>query len=168
MVFFWYFPNRMIELLEQIISPSIFFQLSTGCLIIAVALFQLENVRVSYFSGLSPIFLDFLRFFFQNITDFSLDVATSIAELFIYPGENYVLCYFITTLLINAASIDDIAYCSMWYNMQRSDQIIVAMIVHRSQKVVEMKGLGILNCSLQAYLTVRFSLSANRKRHYFY
>lgn len=65
------FPNRMIEMLEHIISPSIFFQLSNGCLIIAVALFQLENVRgvnfycCWYFSPIHIIcrcFSEFKRF----------------------------------------------------------------------------------------------------------
>lgn len=51
-------------------------------------------------------------------------------------------------------SVGDILYGITWYNMPRYDQYIVQTIIRRSQDAVELKGLGVVVCSLEAYLMV--------------
>lgn len=80
--------------------------------------------------------------------------VSSICELIIYQGENFVLCSFITALIFNGTIIGDIAYHSMWYRMSRNEQVVVEMIIARSQKMVQLKGLSVFDCSLNMYAKV--------------
>lgn len=65
-----------------------------------------------------------------------------------------MLCYFVLSLSIRTVSIGDIAYNSPWYRMNRNERIIVRMIIRRSQRPCQLKGLGIFVCSLETYLRV--------------
>lgn len=90
----------------------------------------------------------------QNIHDFSLQISMNVNELFYYGGENFVLCYFISTIAAETASIANVAYNALWYQMRREEQIIVEMTIRRSQKPCAIKGLGVFVCSLETYLMV--------------
>lgn len=79
-----------------------------------------------------------------------------------YLIDNYVLCYFITIIMINAVRISDTAYESTWYQMQPVDQVIIEMIIRRGQRPYEIKGLGVFVCSLETYL--RVSQAFDRKK----
>lgn len=54
----------------------------------------------------------------------------------------------------NELSIGDIAYDLSWYQMPRDNQYIVETILRRSQKPIELKGLGVFVCSLTTFLKV--------------
>lgn len=51
-------------------------------------------------------------------------------------------------------SIGDQMYDLQWYQLSRNEQFIVRMLIERSQKPLELKGLGFFVCSLQTYLLV--------------
>lgn len=70
---------------------------------------------------------------------------------------NYILCFVITMLTIDAMSVGDILYDMSWYDLPRYDQFIVQMIILRSQVPFELKGLGVFVCSLETYLNVNVS-----------
>lgn len=72
--------------------------------------------------------------------------------------ETYVVCYFISSLNIEMATIGDIAYNSPWYRMSRNETIVVQMIIRRSQQSCELKGLDVFVCSLETFLKVNFYL----------
>lgn len=57
-------------------------------------------------------------------------------------------------VMIYAVSIGDIAYNSHWYAMSPADKVIIEMIIRRSQRPFEIKGLGVLVCSLETFLRV--------------
>lgn len=57
-------------------------------------------------------------------------------------------------VMIHAVSIGDIAYNSHWYAMSPGDKVIIEMIIRRSQRPFEIKGLGVLVCSLETFLRV--------------
>lgn len=78
----------------------------------------------------------------------------NIDELCYYAIDNYVLCYYITMIMINAVAVSDTAYESQWYRMTRADQVIVEMIIRRAQRPYEIKGLGVFVCSLETYIRV--------------
>lgn len=42
----------------------------------------------------------------------------------------------------------------MWYRMSRNEQVVVEMIIARSQKMVQLKGLSVFDCSLNMYAKV--------------
>ena len=62
--------------------------------------------------------------------------------------------------MLDAISIDSIIYHSLWYEMPRVEQVYVELIMQRSQKPFEIKGLGVFVCSLETYLRVFYILHA--------
>lgn len=101
--------------------------------------------------------------FFQNMSNYSLQLSLNVNEVIYLCFENYVVCYIISSLTINTASIGDIAYSSQWYQMPRTERICVQMIIRRSQRACEIKGLGVFVCSLGTYLTVMMIFSTTKK-----
>lgn len=83
-----------------------------------------------------------------------LRLIVSIAQLVYHGIENYVMCYFISSMAAKAVSIGGIAYNSPWYQMSRNEQFMVEMIIRRSQRPYEIKGMGVFVCSLETYLKV--------------
>lgn len=50
--------------------------------------------------------------------------------------------------------IGDLTYGISWYQLPRDEQFVVQSIIQRSQKLFELKGLGVIVCSLETYLRV--------------
>lgn len=75
--------------------------------------------------------------------------------MFWYAIYAYVVCNHITAITLNAEFIGDIAYNMPWYQLPRSEQMIIEMIIRRSQQPCEIKGLGLFVCSLETFLGVR-------------
>lgn len=97
-------------------------------------------------------FLVFVRL--QNATNGNLDVVTNFNEICYFVSDNSVLCYFISIIMANALQISDTAYESRWYLMTAEDQVIIEMVIRRAQRPFEIKGLGVLVCSLETLLRV--------------
>lgn len=56
--------------------------------------------------------------------------------------------------MINVMTIGDHIYELHWYQLSRNEQFVVQMIIARSQKPFELKGLGVFECSLETFLKV--------------
>lgn len=56
--------------------------------------------------------------------------------------------------MINVTTIGDHMYELHWYQLPRSEQFAVQMIIKRSHKTFELKGLGVFECSLETFLKV--------------
>lgn len=54
-------------------------------------------------------------------------------------------------------SIGDLTYCLSWYQLTSKEKLVIQMIIGRSQKPFQLKGLGVFACSLETYLTVNFA-----------
>lgn len=51
-------------------------------------------------------------------------------------------------------SIGDRMFDLHWYQLRRSEQFIVQIMIQRAQRPFELKGLGVFVCSLETYLKV--------------
>lgn len=89
------------------------------------------------------------------MTDFSVVLTFCIGELIYYTIENYVLCYFVSNIINDTESIGDIAYNSPWNQMPRTVRVCGEMIIRRSHRPFELKGMGVFVCSLETFLKVR-------------
>lgn len=149
------------QILERIISSPIFFQISIFGIQLAIILFQFEHVskNATIFFVSPPASQTIVMIFFehlQNANHLSFEFVYHINEAIYFPGENYLLCYFITTISINALAVADMAYNILWYHLAHHEQFIVQTIIRRSQDPFELKGLGVFVCSLETYLTVAY------------
>lgn len=173
------------EMLEDIIRSPIFYQLSVFGLQISVLLFEFELVnsivlgetrlfserldlcaRDSNFPEETRFFPrrhDFSRsdlklenfYHFQNVSSISIDVTYDLAALIAFSTINYTACFFTSSTTSNMMSMCELVYDLNWFQLSRHEQFIVQTIIQRSQRQFELKGLGILICSLETYLKVR-------------
>lgn len=151
---------RLMELLEDIIRIPIFYQIAVFPLQFAIFLYLIETVS-SFMTFVLLFFLysyyNLLLWLFQNITTFSLNLATYICGFVFLLCLNYMLCFFITAATLNAMSIGDRIFDLHWYQLARSEQFIVHIMIQRSQEPFQLKGLGVFVCSLETYLMVNES-----------
>lgn len=101
-------------------------------------------------SNITPNFYSF-----QNITIISFDLLTYITSLLIFVITVYILCYFVSSSTLNVMTIADMLFDLFWYQLPHDEQCIVQLIISRAQKPYEIKGLGVLACSLDVYSMVR-------------
>lgn len=160
----------MMEMLEDISSVTMFIQVPMFGILLAAVMFQMETVsnwekKITIFSFneicifgtwyISTRFYPAETFLpGQNIANLSLAAAVNVCEICFFAINIYVLCYYISLIMIIAVSIGDTAYESQWYRLTRDDQVIVEMIIRRAQRPYEIKGLGVFVCSLEAYVKV--------------
>lgn len=78
----------------------------------------------------------------------------SLDQFVFFSVQNFLLCFFITTITIVVVSIGDVAYDSHWYQMNKNDAYIIQMIIARSQKAFGLRALGVFVCSLETYAKV--------------
>lgn len=90
----------------------------------------------------------------QYIDDFSLSLVFATNELIYFILENYMLCYFVSNIIVGTGSIGDMVYNSQWYSMAHNEKFIVETIIRRSQRPYELKGLGVFVWSLETYSRV--------------
>lgn len=62
----------------------------------------------------------------------SLTAFSNANEVAYYATDNYILCFFASTIMVDVLSIGDMAYGSMWYAMRSKEQFIVQIIIQRS------------------------------------
>lgn len=69
-----------------------------------------------------------------------------------------MVCYCVSSSTGNIIAIGDAIYELDWYLLPCNDQLTIKMIIERAQTPYQVKGLGILACSLDTYLKVRTEL----------
>lgn len=88
-----------------------------------------------------------------------MSLISIVSELEFHLAYNYALCYFVTTITTGGQMIGDIVFDLDWYQLPSAGQQFSRMVMHRSQKVIKIKGLGVFVCSLETFLKVRIQLS---------
>lgn len=94
----------------------------------------------------------------QSIVDAPLIFFLCFGEVLYYAINIFLLCFFISVITIDTGSIGDIAYNSPWYQMTHTEHVIIEMVIRRSQRPCELKGLGVIVCSLETYQRVMLML----------
>lgn len=153
-------------MLDGIIRAPIFYQISVFGIQVAIILYQIEIVSIFHWisdsrakAKIKLINKPFsINRFVQDISHFSFNLETGISELIFLSIINYVLCYIVTISSSNTMSIGYLIYGLYWYQLPRGEQFIVQMIIQRTQKPFELKGLGVVACSLETYMTVKASI----------
>lgn len=86
---------------------------------------------------------------------FSLETAVTLYDLSTILAMTFIHCYSseqITQMLYN---IGDIYYNSMWYHLPVALQKSIIFPIQRSSREFRLKSLGLIDCSLPAFLSVR-------------
>lgn len=110
----------------------LFFQLLICAIIIAFDLFTMESANTSY-----------------------LLLVVSFTEMASTVVPTYIYCSLSETFTYDLVEIGDTFYSSTWYKMPVKYQKLLRIPVMRSQREVRLSGLGLIDCSLNVFLSVR-------------
>lgn len=99
---------------------------------------------------------------------FALDIATatilhsivSLGELLSTIVPTYIYCSLSEYFTANLLEIGEVFYASTWYNFRVKYQKLLKMPIMRSQREVRLSGLGLIDCSLNVFLSVNTSTLA--------
>lgn len=97
--------------------------------------------------------------FLKDGSNTTMSFISISSELEFHVVNNFLLCFYITTITTNISMIGSITYDLSWYYLPNGEQDFVRMIIHRSQKIMQIKGLGVFVCSLETFLKVKAFLT---------
>lgn len=70
--------------------------------------------------------------------------------------STYVFCFFSENVTNDLHSIGDAFYQANWYAHPAKQQKLYMLSIQRAQREFRMTGLGVVDCSLQVYSSVRW------------
>lgn len=147
-------------MLQDIVRSPIFYQILFYPLQAAALFFEFEAVSTSFWPVILSTWFEchtstlLNSLCFQNLEHFKFTFISGFCGLSWLTALNYILCYYTTTSTLNAMAFGDRIYDSHWYHLTFKEQVIVQMVIQRSQREYEFKGLDLFTCSLQTYLMV--------------
>lgn len=104
----------------------------------------------------SVVIIAFILVAFNETNGYNLQMLLANCNIFaLNVIMCYVYCYFSEQVTGIAVDIGDVVYKSLWYKMPVKDQILIGLVIVRAQKEFRMSGFGIIECSLELFLTVR-------------
>lgn len=122
----------MAEAAGNLLEVILFMMMVTSTLIFALNLFALELIDAVCTETLNAL----------------LDIVFILALLFTY-------CYLSECMTSDLLEIGDIFYNSEWYRLRVKEQKLMAFPIQRAQSVFRLKGLGLLDCSLAVFSSVK-------------
>lgn len=133
------FPIRSSSLANSAsasLSETLFYQMLFSAVELAALIFTLDDTQ-----GLSP----------TNIT------AVFGAATILVP--TYLFCKFSENVTVCLEAIGDIFYRCSWYCATAAQRKMFLMAIQQAQMKFRMNGLGIVDCSLEIFLRVRWRFS---------
>lgn len=67
---------------------------------------------------------------------------------------NYVTCNYSTNVVEKVNTVADIVFDAHWYEFAAAEQKLISLVIHRTQKSIQLTGFGIITCSKETYLMV--------------
>lgn len=129
-----YFKS-LATLFSTIISAGVFFQLLACALSLAVHMVGLEISSIA-----------------------SSTFITSVCATAIIISSTFAYCYFSENVTNDLASIGESFYSSKWYQLPINQEKLFIMPIQRSQIEFRITGLGLVDCSLVIFTSVRVVL----------
>lgn len=119
-------------MVRSVMSCVIFFQLITCASILAFNLYSLESNGIS--------------------TD--LEVFSSIYEIIVSVTPTFAYCFLSDKVTSRLLEVDDAFYDCAWYDLAVDEQKLLISIIRRAQREICFDGFGIIQCTLQTFLSV--------------
>lgn len=113
-------------------SAGLFFQLLACAVTLAIYMLSAETSQVS-----------------------SMDFCNAVLGTTLTLSSTYLYCYFSENVTYNLASIGQSFYQSDWYRLPPEQQKLAILSIQRAQREFRMTGLGLVDCSLRIFSSVR-------------
>lgn len=134
-IFSFFFFTRLADSTKAFMSATIFYQLLMCATCNAVQLFMLESNNVLSFEGIVSIYL-----------------------LLMHMSLTYACCYLSESVTANLTRVGDIFFDFPWYQLPIQQQKLIIMPIQRSNRPFYFDGFGLVDCSLQTFLSVIWSI----------
>lgn len=132
--FFFYF-HPMFSVAENtcdLMQSVLFYQLVICVLFIAFSLFSLD----------------------QSMHEINFNTFLSTIAVLVALTPTFIYCYYADGVTADLHRVGDIFYQLLWYKLTNQEQKLLILPMQRAQQIFRMKGYGIVDCSLQIFLTV--------------
>lgn len=103
----------------------------------------------------------------NGLHSITFDIVLGINCLLVQFIVDYLLCYNANNVTTQASELGQRAYDLKWYELSRTEQLAVQMIIERAQIPFYFLGLKFVTCTMQTYLTVRVFFSLQNHFVYF-
>lgn len=151
-------------MLAENISLSIFFLLPVNAIFTSISMYDVEMVCTLCISSYLKCNNNFLSnnpiFFSQSISNFELSVLlfnlSCIISALFWPA---FYSYYASHTTDRIASIGNLVYESNWPEYPPELRKYAVLTIFRSQQPTNFTGLGVIHCTLEAFLKVSISSS---------
>lgn len=118
----------------------------------ATSIYDLVLVRTELFVKRKMILFNF---YFQKLDQGDSHLIIDFILLIYVLGFLFIFCYFSTHTSEQITLISEIVYNDIsWYRLPENLSRKTYLIILRSQRPVNFKGLNVLNCTLEAFANV--------------
>lgn len=135
-------------------SGSIFSQLFCNVVFFAMAMYQMEMVRNSFFAIVRLLRFMFFFSFVQTLENIDIAFFYSVLCMFVGLAWTFLLCFFATSAAESLTSIGNIAFNSNWYRYPSRIQRHSVLLIARSQKPIYFSGFKMVRCTLESFAKV--------------
>lgn len=125
-------PCRITSMMQEVMSAIIFNQILMCAVIIALNLFNLMSNGIA----------------------FNFRLVVSSYELICSVVPTYIYCYLSNVVRESMLEVGDSFYQYAWYDLTLKQQKMVWMVIRRTHSEFSFNGLGLVYCSLDAFLSV--------------
>lgn len=123
---------RLAQTIDSIMSTVLFFQLLFTATAIAICMFAIGSNTL-----------------------FGISSITSMIALTTVAAPTFILCLLSENLTADLHGIGNNYYSCAWYRLTAKQQQLFVLPIQRSQKEFRMTGLGLVDCSLRVFSSVR-------------
>lgn len=90
----------------------------------------------------------------------SLDVESlcALLSLFTLTSASFIYFYASERLTRDLLEVGDVFYNSAWYRLPAKQQLLLKLVTIRAQRDVRLKSLGLIDCSLPVFASVRMHM----------
>lgn len=101
-----------------------------------------------------------LSLFVLELNDFlSIETLIALINLICVLMPMVIYCYLSEWVTSDLMEIGEIFYNSNWHRLPNKEQRLVALSIGQAQRVFRLRGLGLIDCSLAVFSSVKLCMA---------
>lgn len=150
------FYKRLFKDFGRILNTPIFIVNTLSLLAMCTILFQLRDVSNEIMIGIFWITFNWFIWLFQTMMKHDyIALHQALTANFFILQLFFSFCYLGDQMTSKALQVNESIYCSEWYNYSTNMQMLLIIIMKRSQKPYILNGYSLVYLSLKSFKEVR-------------
>lgn len=122
---------------------------------LATAVYNLMSLIIFTMIITCTLIIAFNLFAIEVLDPLSVETMTIISNLFLELFLLFMYCFLSECLTLDLLDVGDIFYNSEWFQLPAKQQLLLMLPIKRAQSVFRLKGLGLVDCSLIVFSSVK-------------